>query len=191
MSTLSAQEDAPAPEDEEREFLLLPGVAATSVRSGYSDVKLNRLCKIVLRLAFYFFLFQMAMLIVDFSLLMSKGKGGAAAIGLIRVLGVSATLYLAYTGIAYKNQLWLCGLTFLHAYQIITYLMLLFSGLEIVLVVIILATTKVFIIYQFIETCIHISFEVSSLYYIYAIFKYLPNLPTEAPNSSIDVSDNL
>jgi hypothetical protein len=189
MSNLSGQEDTPAPEDEEREFLLLPGVTATTVTSGFSDVKLNRLCKIVLRLAFYFFLFQISVMIIDFSLLMSKGEEGTAAIGLIRVLGVAATLYLAYTGIAYKNQEWLCGLTFLHAYQIIMYLMLLFSGLEVVLVVLLLATTKVFYVYQFILTSIHISFEVSSLVYISAIFKLIPNLPTDVPNSSTD--DNL
>ena len=95
MSSLSAQQDSEhEPEDEEREFLLLPGVAASAVTSGFSDVKINRLCKIVLRLAFYFFLFQLLVLIVDFSLLMSRGEGAAAGIGLIRVLGVAATLYL-------------------------------------------------------------------------------------------------
>ena len=191
MSSLSEQQDV-EPEDEEREFLLLPGVAATSVTSGFTDARVNRMCKIVLRLAFYFFIFQILVLIVDFSLLMSRGEGAAAGIGLIRVLGVAATLYLAYTGIKYKNQEWLCGLTFLHAYQIIMYMMLLFSLLEIFLVFLLLATTKSFYLYQFSLSLIHCGFEVASLVYIHAIFKLLPYLPTAAPNtSSSDASDNL
>ena len=190
---LSEQENL-NPEDEEREFLLLPGVASTSVISGFSDVKINRLCKIVLRLAFYFFIFQILVLIVDFSLLMSRGKGEAAAIGLVRVIGVAATLYLAYTGIKHKNQEWLCGLTFLHAYQIIMYMMLLFSFLELFLVFLLLATTKSFYLYQLLLTLIHVSFELSSLFYIHAIFKYLPNtIATDAPASTggNNASDNL
>jgi hypothetical protein len=128
-------------------------------------------------------------LIVDFSLLMSRGEGAAAGIGLIRVLGVAATLYLAYTGIKYKNQEWMCGLTFLHAYQIIMYMMLLFGMLEIFLVFLLLATTKSFYFYQFILSSIQCVFEVASLVYIHAIFKLLPNLPTDPATSA--ASDNL
>lgn len=191
MSGLSEQQDVD-PEDEEREFLLLPGVAATSVTSGFTDAKINRMCKIVLRLAFYFFLFQILILIVDFSLLMSRGQGSAAAIGLIRVLGVAATLYLAYTGIKYKNQEWLCGLTFLHAYQIIMCLMLLFSLLELFLVFLLLATSKTFYAYQFCLSLIHCGFEITSLVYIRGIFQLLPNLPVAGTTtSSSDASDNL
>ena len=175
MSGLSEQENNEEV-DEEREFLLLPGVSATSVTSGFTDVKVNRLCKIVLRLAFYFFLFQILVLIIDFSLLMSRGEKTTAAIGLIRVIGVSATLYLAYTGIKYKNQEWLCGLTFLHAYQIIMYIMLLFSFLEIVLFFVLLALTKTFYVYRFLLTLVHLGFEISSVVYIHAILQYLPRL---------------
>lgn len=190
MASLSEQEDV-IPEDEEREFLLLPGVNATQVVSGFSDVRVNRCCKIVLRLAFYFFIFQVVILTVDFSLLMSKGEEATAAVGLIRLLGVAATLYLGYTGIRYKNQEWLCGLTFLHAYLIIVYIMLLFSGLELVVVVLLLVTTHTFYFYQFILTMIHVAFEVTSLFYIHAIFKYLPNLPTDQANVATVASDNL
>ena len=184
MASLSEQEDVP-PEDEEREFLLLPGVNATQVVSGFSDVRVNRMCKIVLRLAFYFFIFQLVVLIVDFSFLMSKGEEATAAVGLLRLIGIAATLYLGYTGIKYKNQEWLCGLTFLHAYLLIMYLMLLFSGLEFVVVFLLLATTKTFYVYQFILTMIHLVFQVAS------IFKYLPNLTAETPTSSSVASDNL
>ena len=187
MSALGNQEEksgdtsSVTTEDEEREFLLMPGV---SVMSGFTDSRINRLCKMVLRLAFYFFIFQMLIVIVDFSILLSNGRGSAAAVGLVRVVGVAATLYLAYTGIKYKNQEWLCGMTFLHAYQIIMYLMLLFSFLEIIVVFILLAREKVFYIYQFFVSLCHVCFEVSSLYYIHAIFKYLPTLAAQPPSAS-------